>query len=277
MEDNFYELTSDFYIQYKKRDFEWQMPVLHYHNSYEIYFLEEGKRNVLINDRLFEINQYDIVLFKPNTFHRNSGGSIHARTVLYFTDDFLKQYFTLQAIKVLLHCFDSEIISINQEVFMMIKELLIKIENEEIDNEENNIFAYIFNILLLLNENKQTFIPKLTPESNLSKKITPILSYIGVNYKTVTNISEIAEEFYITKFHLCRIFKESTGLTITQYINGLKIHQACELLRKTDASITEIGFSSGFNSTMYFCKTFKEIVNMSPSEFRKHTSKRNDL
>ena len=270
MEENFYELTSDFYIQYKRRDFEWQMPVLHYHNSYEVYFLEEGKRNVLINEQLFEINQYDIVLFKPNVLHRNSGGSKHARTVIYFTDNFLKQYFTPQATKHLLSCFDKKIISINRETFMLIKELLIKIENEDINNIDNSIFAYISNLLLLLNENKETFIPRLTPQSSLSKKITPILSYISENYKSILNISDIANEFYITKYHLCRIFKESTGLTITQYINSLKIHQASELLRKTDSSITEIGFACGFNSTMYFCKTFKEIVNMTPSEFRQH-------
>lgn len=274
MEDNFYELTDDFYIQYKKRDFEWQMPVLHYHNSYEMYFLEEGKRTVLINEQLFEINQYDIVLFKPNVLHRNSGGSIHARTVLYFTENLLKQYFTPQAIKLMLPCFDEEIMSLSRDTFMLIKELLIKIENQNINNIDNCIFAYISSILLLLNENKESFIPRLTPESSLSKKIAPILSYIGKNYKSIMSISDIANEFFITKYHLCRIFKESTGLTITQYINGLKVHQACELLRKTDSSITEIGFTCGFNSTMYFCKTFKEIVSMTPSEFRQHTLKR---
>lgn len=270
MEDRFYDLTSDFYIQYKKRDFDWQMPVLHYHNSYELYFLEDGKRNVLINEELFEINQYDIVLFKPNVFHRNSGGSKHARTVIYFTDKFLKQYFTSRAIKILLSCFDKKVISLNKGLFTLVKDLLIKIEKEDSNNIDSRIFAYLSNLLLLLTENKECFIPRMSSSSSLNKTIVPILSYVSQNYKSISNISQISGKFYITKYHLCRIFKESTGLTITQYINGLKVYQACELLSKTNASVTDIGFTCGFNSTMYFCKTFKEIVNMTPSDFRYH-------
>lgn len=270
MEGQFYNLTPDFYIQYKKRDFEWQMPILHYHNSYEIYFLEEGKRNVLINERLFEINQYDIVLFKPNVYHRNSGGSKHARTVIYFTNQFLEQYFTKQAINNLLPCFNKHVISLNKDSFTLAKELLVKVGKEDIDNLDNHIFQYISNLLLILNENKECYTPRIPDSSRLKKTIVPILSYISQNYKSISNISQIAEEFYITKYHLCRTFKESTGLTITQYINGLKIHQACDMLSDTNSSITDIGFACGFNSTMYFCKIFKETVNMTPTDFRHH-------
>lgn len=267
MDDNHvFNLSRDFFIQYKKRDFEWQMPVFHYHNSYELYFLESGKRSVLINDKLFEINQYDVILFKPNVYHRNSGGSQHTRTVVNFTNKFLELYFTPQAIKFILSCFDKNVISLNKRSFETAKELLVKVQNQDANNKDNCIFAYLSNLLLLLNENKGYSVPSFP--SNSTKTIVPILSYVSHNYRNISSISQISDHFFITKYHLCRIFKEATGLTITQYINDLKIRQACQLLNETDASVTDIGFTCGFNSTMYFCKTFKEIVNMTPSDFR---------
>lgn len=277
MERHFSHITADFSIQYKKRDFEYQMPILHYHNSYEIYFLEEGNRNVLINEQLFNISRCDVVLFKPTTLHRNIGGTNHSRTVVYFTNEFLNQYFTIQTQKVLLSCFEENIMSVDQEVFKHIKELLLKLEKENLANKDNRIFISLFELLMTLSDNKKGLNQSTSLDStaNTNANIAPILSYIGQNYKTLSNISEIADAFFITKFHLCRIFKQATGLTITQYINDLKIHQACELLRQTNQSITEIGFACGFNSTMYFCKTFKNITDMTPNGFRQHMEGKN--
>ncbi len=68
---------------------------------------------------------------------------------------------------------------------------------------------------------------------------------------------------------LCRTFKKLTGYTVIQYINILKIQKACDLLHETRKSITEIALDCGFNSTMYFCKTFKAILNITPTDYRK--------
>jgi AraC-like DNA-binding protein len=73
----------------------------------------------------------------------------------------------------------------------------------------------------------------------------------------------------MSKYYLCRIFKEATGVTLTHYINNIKIQNACHMLVNTDRSILEIGNACGFNSSMYFCKIFKEALSVTPSEFRR--------
>ncbi|MGN0107165.1 MAG: helix-turn-helix transcriptional regulator, partial [Hominilimicola sp.] len=99
-------------------------------------------------------------------------------------------------------------------------------------------------------------------------KLTPILSYITQNYNSISGIEEVASRFYITKYHLCRLFKQHTGLTITHYITQIRLQHACELLTDTNKSVTAIAMECGFNSSMYFCKTFKKNIGMTPSEFR---------
>ena len=95
-----------------------------------------------------------------------------------------------------------------------------------------------------------------------------ILDYINENYVKIVNLDEISEKFYITKSHLCRIFKKTAGLSVIKYINGLKIQKACYLLDKTELSITEIAFECGYNSTMYFCRIFKQLTGFSPLKYR---------
>ena len=99
--------------------------------------------------------------------------------------------------------------------------------------------------------------------------ISPLISYVHENFLTLNNIDEIATTFYITPSHLCRTFKKLTGYTIIQYINILKRQKACDLLHNTKKSITEIALDCSFNSTMYFCKTFKSFLNITPTEYRK--------
>ena len=55
---------------------------------------------------------------------------------------------------------------------------------------------------------------------------------------------------------------------ILEIPNMLKIQKACDLLHDTTKNSTEIALDCGFNSTMYFCKTFKSILGMTPSEYR---------
>ena len=102
-----------------------------------------------------------------------------------------------------------------------------------------------------------------------TETISPLISYVHENFLTLTNIDEIASTFYITPSHLCRTFKKLTGYTIIQYINILKIQKSCDLLHNSKKSITEIALDCGFNSTMYFCKTFKAFLNITPTEYRK--------
>ena len=99
--------------------------------------------------------------------------------------------------------------------------------------------------------------------------LTEILSYINKNYRTIRSLDDISNHFFITKFHLCRIFKEKTGATINTYINKLRLKKACELLQNTDQNAVSIAESCGFNSPIYFSQCFKKAFGVSPINYRK--------
>lgn len=256
-----------FFIDHLTRDPQWSMHEMHYHKTYELYFLEAGEHSMMIDDCIFNVKPYDVTLFPANIMHKSHDTHGYTRTSLYFSEDFLDMYFTKHAKALLLQCFDHYKYTLSKETFKIVKKILLLLEKEDADAKDNHIFIYLSELLNIIND--QPPVDTHQNNSQLNQKLSPILSYITQNYNNLSSIEEIAEKFYITKFHLCRIFKEATGLTLIQYINRVKVQNACALLENTSMSVTDIGYCCGFNSTMYFCKTFKQLMNMTPSEFRK--------
>ncbi len=67
----------------------------------------------------------------------------------------------------------------------------------------------------------------------------------------------------------CRLFKAETGLTLTAYLNNLRIGKARELLTRSRKSLLEIALASGFSNQFHFIRTFKKLTSMTPGVYRK--------
>ena len=99
-------------------------------------------------------------------------------------------------------------------------------------------------------------------------RVSGILRYLNQNYADIHSIEQVAEHLHISKYHLCKLFKNATGTTLINYINKLKIKNACTLLETTDKSLTEICHLCGFHSSSYFSTTFKSNLGVSPLRYR---------
>ncbi|MBQ8537378.1 MAG: helix-turn-helix domain-containing protein [Clostridia bacterium] len=79
----------------------------------------------------------------------------------------------------------------------------------------------------------------------------------------------IAREFGLNASYLSRIFKQHYGVGMVDYVNGLRIEKAKEYLRKDDISIKRISEMLGFSDEKYFCRVFRNIEGISPSQYRR--------
>lgn len=98
-----------------------------------------------------------------------------------------------------------------------------------------------------------------------------IVDYILDNLDKPINLKETSEKFKISKNYLCTIFKEETGMSLTDFVNTNKINVAKELLRYTDKSIVDIANYLSFCSQSYFQQVFKKFTRVTPIEFRNST------
>lgn len=97
--------------------------------------------------------------------------------------------------------------------------------------------------------------------------------YAEANFRRAVPLGEVASYIGISPNYLCRVFRKETGKTWVEYMNGVRVTKAKELLSATSKSMLEIGEASGFGSQITFCKVFRRLEGMSPSSFRKQNQK----
>jgi len=99
-------------------------------------------------------------------------------------------------------------------------------------------------------------------------QIRPAINYIDANFDKPIALAEIARASHLSVSRLAHIFKEQMGMTLIDYVTGVRIERAKELLLGTSRSCTEICFDVGYNNQSYFTRTFKSLVGVTPRQFR---------
>lgn len=103
-----------------------------------------------------------------------------------------------------------------------------------------------------------------------SKLIHKITDYINEHYSDANlGLGMIATNFNISEGYVSSLFKEQAGINFTEYVETQRINKACDLLKNTSLSISDIGAQVGYNSVQSFRRAFKRLHGVSPSELRK--------
>ncbi len=88
-------------------------------------------------------------------------------------------------------------------------------------------------------------------------------------WKTSCCSEDMARSLHLSPYHLSHLFKESTGISITEYMAARRIHQAVRLLTTTDKPVSWIAEAVGLLNVSYFCKLFKSHMGIPPHQYRK--------
>ncbi len=252
------ETISDLQIMLHKSG-NYTMPSMHYHDAYEIGIIEDGDRSYVLEDKLVYLKPRDVILIKKNKLHYTVGGT-YKGTLLEFSHEYLRKFFSEHAISILTECFEKSIIRVRESDF---SELLCLVERLYADNEDVASLVKMFDIL------KNNMSRKTYDLQSAGTRIAEIVDYITENYKSIDSLDVITDKFYVSKQYLCSLFKDHTNTSIMKYINILKIHASLELLSQKELSIAEIAQRSGFSSLSYFSKTFKSVTGTSPLKYSK--------
>ena len=98
--------------------------------------------------------------------------------------------------------------------------------------------------------------------------IDRVIRYLNLNYGKNINLKGVCEYFNINISYFCKIFKDKTGMTYTQYLTDLRIKYAKEMLINKNIKVYEVAESVGFQDPKYFNKVFKKRCNITPSEYK---------
>ncbi len=109
---------------------------------------------------------------------------------------------------------------------------------------------------------------KLHTQKNIAIQMKKILDE---NFKEDISIEKMAELFGYSAVYLSRLFKRETGVSAGQYLIGIRMEKAAELLRKTDMKIIDVAHQVGYGDELHFQKLFKKKTGKTPGAYRKDT------
>lgn len=242
-----------------------QMPDVHFHDKHELYYLKKGKTKYFIDNEIYLLEPGDMIFVPKNTFHKtvNLETDYAERLLFTFDDSDISEEFS----PFLEHLNNNKFIKIAQDKIHHIQNILTKIENEE---EKRNIgydkmqMLYFKQLLILISRYSLEINHKenalYTVAENMSK-------YISENYQSDLSLDLLSERYSMSSSYLSRLFKNSTGIKLTEYINITRVTVAENLLLNTDYSITKIANECGFNDSNYFASVFKKIKGVTPKRF----------
>lgn len=107
-------------------------------------------------------------------------------------------------------------------------------------------------------------------EEHEDKRVSKVKDYITDNYMQVITLKDLAGLVCMSEESFSRFFRNKTGRTPNRYLIDYRLGIAARLLLTTQMSVSEIGFSCGFNTLSHFNRLFRESKGCTPSEFREH-------
>lgn len=249
------------YIDGNERDY-----LLHHHPHHEVYIYLSGKAEFLIEGTVFRLNPYDIIIVPPYTLHRPM--------------PFVGETFERYVINIMPNFFHIMDCPEYQDVFFNLPHLKYKIPghivkrtnilnvinffNNRFDPEADYIKPLIASKLLELLYSLNT-IDSFEECDSVNTVVQDLIGYIDKNFDTISDLQSVTDNFFYSKNYLSHLFKKSTGITITQYINIKKMENV-EKLYKQGKSLTHSCIESGFSSYDSFAYIYKKEFGLSPKK-----------
>lgn len=99
--------------------------------------------------------------------------------------------------------------------------------------------------------------------------IEAALRHLDAFYYEPVSLCDLARKWFISKNYFAQLFKETTGMTVSQYTRQIRIEEACRLIRETDKKMTQIALEVGYADYKAFFLAFRKETGVSPNEYQK--------
>ena len=107
--------------------------------------------------------------------------------------------------------------------------------------------------------------------------VKDIITYCYENYNSDISLQAIADELHVSRCYISRLFSRRLHIGFNDYINSLRVRNACEMLKTTDLPVTEVAYAVGYNSVRTFDRAFMSVRGMTPKEYRQKAFEKNKV
>jgi AraC-like DNA-binding protein len=242
-------------------------------DAFEFVFIEKGKASWQMSDLHFETRAGDVFHTQPNESHKASYNFIEPCrlwALMIQPPMAAKGYRWLELL-------EEEIQFITKGLYMLPRIINVGVKPLELLRRlakiiqtpgpsprlEGRIILLELLLLLLKNENRIEF-PQDTPHLKTLK----IANDLAANPAWKPAVSKLAARVGVSEQYFYKIFQQVTQLRPKEYIDRIRIKEACRLLESTDKPVTHIALDLGYSSSQHFSVVFKRLTGKTPTQWR---------
>ena len=240
-------------VKHWHEEMEWIVPV---QGNAECWL--KGQRHVVHPGELIVIPSFVVHESRRENFHEPYEGY-----VVHVSDDYLR---------ALVSGYDkldyAPMADDRQEVYQCMQEIISFLQGED-PLAKLKIQCKIDQILLLLTEKAKERNEVVASKHDL---VLSALQELNERAYASCHLQDIADRLHVSYAHLSRVFKNATGISMTEYVGDLRMNKAREEIENTDLPLEEIGQRCGYSNYSAFAKKFRQRFNETPSSLRKSYS-----
>lgn len=245
----------------------------HCHEHYEIIYVKRGSGKYVVEGVCYDLRAETMMLFRPGDFHyvNVEHSEAYERYVLHFSTDELLA--TSDTVKALLEK------PLFEGVFY---------ETGSFSLSVTPVFEHFSRLSQLPQQLSEQMAPLLlsellhllsvaSPTSHKSHREEPlgarVIRYVNAHMAEPQSLDALASEFYVSKFYLCRAFKQHNGISILGYINGKRVMMARQMLESGEAA-SVVSERVGFSDYSTFYRAYRKAYGHAPTAVRRTREKR---
>ena len=268
-------------IEKENLDTHKQDELAHWHNSFELIEVVEGKFYCNLDGSEFLINKGNICIINRGRLHHiytedYNASMCRKKTIIFNPDYFIKdQNIYKKYILPLLEkdAFAHIQFNIKKGIGLDINTLMKEIEALEDEKpigyeleEYSLIYKVIRYLYLAYQSSKQSIHTTYDANVQIQRNMT---SFIHEYFNSKIGLEDIAEAGQVSKSTCIRLFHKYTGKSPIDFLNSYRLQMSAEKLVATSEQITEIAYACGFGQPSYFNRLFLKEYNMTPNQYRK--------
>lgn len=249
----------------------------HWHSEVEFVFIEKGTAEFLVGSGRYVLTEGMGIFINSQVIHRFEASESVIIPNIVFSPSLLSAEDSLIYRKYIQPLLDSSIECLIFSPEVPWQKEVLKNLLSVFDAQNTERIGEIKTVELLLkiwetvyeNANISESIPVAKAAAHTQAQLQIMMQYIHKNYSEHITLADIAQTVSVSKSSALNIFNKYLRISPVNYLINYRLKCAAKLLASTDSNIYTIASNTGFENTGYFCRSFKELFGVTPSEYRK--------
>lgn len=253
-------------------EFKW-----HYHPEYELTLITGGTGKRLVGDSYQNFEPGDLVLLGPGLPHTWSSTKMKSKNsssvVIQFSETFIKSFLHFPEFKRI-----ENLLTLSARGLFFKDNRIVRDQMEQLPKLTG--VERIASLISILQKLSALRPDKISSEyfsavkgRESENRINKVCQYIQKNAANRITLDHAAALIHLSPTAFCKFFKRVTGKTFSDYVNDIRVGNACHLLTESDKAVGDIAFETGFESLTYFNRVFLKKKNVTPRSFRRSISR----